>query len=81
MICSKPKLADELKFIKTLLKNRHPKYVITNTIKYKCLQFSIKPKFGPERRPVYIRLLWIGNASIQLIEQIKKIHQLLFQFG
>ena len=41
MICAKPKLANNLDFIKkTLLKNRYPKDVITNTIRYKCLQFS-----------------------------------------
>ena len=50
MICTKVKFADEFDFIKTtLLKNELPKDVITNTIRYKCMQFSTKPKFGPER--------------------------------
>ena len=71
MIWSKPKLTDELDFIKkTLLKNGYPQDVITNTIKYKCQQFATKPKFGPEKCPVYLRLPWIGNASMQLIVQI-----------
>ena len=68
MICSKPKLADELDFIKkTLLKIEYPEDVITNTIKYKSLQFSTKPKFELEKWSVYVRLPWIGNPSIQLI--------------
>ena len=72
MICSKPKLTDEIEFIKkTLLKNEYPENKITNTIKYKCQQFSTRPKWGPERYPVYLRLPWIGNASMQQIEQIK----------
>ena len=65
IICSKPKLTDELKFIKkTLLKNEFPKDVITNTIKYKSLQFSNKPKFRSDGCPVYLRLLWISNTSM-----------------
>ena len=81
LICSKPKLANELDFIKmTLLKNGYPEVTITNTIRYKCLQFSIKPNFGPERCPLYLRLLWHGKASMQLLEQIKSC-QPLFQFS
>ena len=39
MISSKLKLANELDFIKkTLLKNGNPEDIITNTIKYKCLE-------------------------------------------
>ena len=56
MICSKPKLADELEFImNTLLENGYLKDLITNTIKYKGLQFSTKPKFGLERCLIYLR--------------------------
>ena len=73
MRCSKPKLGDELNFIKkTLLKNGYPEDVITNPIKYKCLQFSTKPKFRPEKSLVYLKLPWIGNAIMQLLEQIKR---------
>ena len=32
----------------------------------------ISLKFRPERCSVYLRLLWIGNTSIQLLEQIKR---------
>ena len=53
-------------------KKGYPKDVITKTIKYKYKQFSTKLKFGPERCPVYLRLPWIGKASVQLIEQIKR---------
>ena len=63
-----PKFADELDFIKKiLLKNGYP-----DTIIYKCLQFSTKPKLGPERCPLYLRLPWIGNTSNQLKEKIKR---------
>ena len=46
--------------------------VITNTIKYKCLQFFTKPEFGPENCLVYLRLPRIGNASMQFLEPIKR---------
>ena len=66
MICSKSKHV-ELKFIKKTVEN-----LIFNIIKYKYLQFSTKPKFRPEKFSVYlIRLLWISNASMQQIEQIR----------
>ena len=73
MICSKPKLADEFHFIKkTFLKNGYTDDVITNTIKYKWLQISTKPKSRPERHTVYLRLPWIDNATMQIREQIKR---------
>ena len=73
MICFKPKLAYELDFIKkTLLKNGYPEDVITYTIKSECLRFSTKPELGPERCLVYLKLPWIGNVSMQLLEQIKR---------
>ena len=36
------------------------------------MQFSANAKFGPEKCPVYLKLPWIGYASLQLIEQIKR---------
>ena len=60
-------------FIKsTLLKNGYSEDKITSTIRYKCMQFSANTKFGPEKYPVYLKLLWIGNPSTQLIEQVKR---------
>ena len=74
MICFKTNLTDELKFIKKAsLKNGYPEDVITYIIKYRCLQFSTKLKFGPGRCPIYLRLPWIDNASMQLIEQVKNL--------
>ena len=58
--------------ITTTMKNGYPEDIITTTIRYKCMQFSSKPKFGPERYPVYLKLPWIGNASMQLLKQIKR---------
>ena len=73
MICSKQKLADDLKCIKTtLLKNGYPEDIITTTIRYKFMQFSTNLKFWSERCPVYLRLPWIGNASLRLLKQIKR---------
>ena len=45
---------------------------------YKCMQFSSKPKFGPERCPVFIRIIQNRHAPMQLLEQIKRsvIHRL-----
>ena len=73
VFCSKTKLVDELDFIKkTLLKNRYPEDVITNKIKYTCLKFSTKPKFRQKRYPVYLKLPYIGNASLQRLQQINR---------
>ena len=36
------------------------------------MQFSSKPEFEPERCPVYLKLPWKGNASMQLLEQMKR---------
>ena len=73
MICSEPKLADKHEFLKkTLLRNGYPENVITNTMKYKCRQFFSKLKCEPERFLGFLRLPWIGNASMQLLEQIKR---------
>ena len=33
---------------------------------------SSKPKLGPERCPVYLKLLWIGNTYMELLEKIKR---------
>ena len=65
MICSKPKLANEIhSTIKTLLKNGYPDDVIPNTITYKCLLFSTKTKFGPEWFLEYLKLPLIFNVSM-----------------
>ena len=68
-----PKLTDELKFIKTTwLKNGYPKDIITTTIIYKYLQFSVNPEFGPDKCPVDLKLPGIGNVFMGLIKQIKR---------
>ena len=73
MICSKSKLANELEYFKlTLLRNGYPEEVITSIIRRRCTQPSSKPKFGPERCPVCLQLLWIGTASTPLLKQIKR---------
>ena len=71
MICPKPIFADELNSIKIiLLKNGYPEGIINTTIRYKCMQFSNNLKYGPEKCLVYLKLPCIGNASMQLIEQM-----------
>ena len=73
MIFSKPKLTDELNYIKMIfLKKGYFEDMIITTIRYKCMQFSAKRKFGPESCPVNLKLLWTGNAAMQLLEQIKR---------
>ena len=54
------------------MKNRYPENIISFIIQHKGLQFSTKPKCASKRCPAYLRLLWIGNASIQRLKQIKK---------
>ena len=45
---------------------------ITSTIRNQWTQLSSKSKFGPERCPVYLKMLWISTDSIQVLEQIKR---------
>ena len=72
MICSKIKLSNVLNFDQTtLLNNGYAEDIITSTIKYKYQHVSTKRKFGQEKCPEYLRLTWISNILIQLLEGIK----------
>ena len=66
------KLNDEIKHIKNvLLDNGYPESIIDCNISKKIAQFSMPKRFGPEKCPVYLRVLWIGKASIGLDKNVK----------
>ena len=67
MICTKSKLNEEIKHIKNiLLDNGNPESIIDCNISKKIAQFYMPKQFGPEKCPVYLRVPWIGKASISL---------------
>ena len=73
MICTKSKLNEEIKHIKNiLLDNGYPESIIDSNISNKIAQFSMPKRFGPEKCPVYLRVLWIGKASIDLDKNVKR---------
>ena len=37
----------------------------------KMKQFQALSKFGPEKGPVYLRLLWLGSVSTRFEKQVK----------
>jgi len=45
--------------------------VIKTSISKKIQQFKAPVKFGPEKCPVYLRLLYIGPTSTKFEKQIK----------
>ena len=72
MICPKSKLNEEIKHIKNiLLDNGYPESIIDCNISKKIAQFSMSKRFGPEKCPVYLRVPWIGKASIGLDKNVK----------
>ena len=74
MICTKSKLNEEIKHIKNiLLDNGYPESIIDCNISKKIAQFSMPKRFGPEKCPVYLRVPWIGKASIGLDNTSKRL--------
>ena len=64
MICTKRRLNEEMERIKEiLLDNGHPKNVVNVQIAKKIALFCTLKQFGPEKCPVYLRVLWIGKKS------------------
>ena len=58
MICTKRTLNEKIELIKKIvLDNGYPKNVINAQIAKKIAEFSTLRRFGPEKRPVYLRVL------------------------
>ena len=72
MICTKSKLNEEIKHIKNiLLDNGYPESIIDSNISKKIAPFFMPKRFGPEKYPMYLRVPWIGKASIGLYKNVK----------
>ena len=79
MICTKPGLNGEIEWIKKiLLDSGYPKKVINAQIAKKIAQFSTLKRFGPEKRPVWLRVPWIGKPSTNLEKKSKHRGKLLW---
>ena len=64
IISSKSKLQHELENISSILRNNgYPESIIQTTISKKIALFIRKPKEGPQKCPVYLKLLRIGKIS------------------
>ena len=73
MICSKNKLGSELDTIKRILiENGYPENVTSACIREKVATFVSNKRFGSEKCPVYLRIPWIGDISLNYENQIKK---------
>ena len=71
VIYTKRRLNREIERIKKiLLNNGYPITVVNIQIVKKIIQFSLK-RFGPEKRPVYLRVPCIGKPSTNLEKEIK----------
>ena len=72
MICSKSKLQHELENISSILRNNgYPESIIQITMSKKIALFNRKPKEGPQKCPVYLKLPWIGKISLNFEKQTK----------
>ena len=72
MIRSKSKLQHELENISSILrKNGYPESIIQINISKKIALFNRKPKEGPQKCPVYLKLPWIGKISLNFEKQTK----------
>ena len=72
MICTKSRFNEEIEWIKKiLLDNGYPENIINTQITKKIAQFSTFKRFGPEKCPVYLRVLWIGKPSTNLKKEVK----------
>ena len=72
MICSKSKLQHELENISSILRNNgYPESITQITMSKKIGLFNRKPNKGPQKCPVYLKLLWIGKISLNFEKRIK----------
>ena len=71
-MCSPERFPSELGKIKCILQaNGYPEHAIKSFMAKKMKQFHALPKFGRERCPVCLRLLWLGSASTRFKKQVK----------
>ena len=73
LIFSKTELGRELDKIKQLLiENGYPAVVLLSCINQKLANVAAEKPFGPEKCPVCLKLLWIGNVSSEFEDQVSK---------
>lgn len=71
-ICSPCMLAQELENVRKLLQeNGYPILVVNSIMKRKLASFETLPMYGPQKCPVYLRLPWIGQQSIEVSKLVK----------
>ena len=81
MIRSKRRLNGEIKRIKNIcLDNGYPENVVNAQIAKKIAQFSTLKRFGPEKCPVYLRVLWMGKPFTNLKKEVKTDVESCFGF-
>ena len=71
-MCSPVHLADKISNIKKIfLDNGFPEHVVNVCISNKITSMLVEPNFGPRKCPIYVRLPWKGQISLQFDRQIK----------
>ena len=72
MICWKSKLQHKLENISFVVRNNgYPESILQITMSKKIGLFNRKPKEGPQKCPVYLKLPWIGKTSLNFEKQTK----------
>ena len=60
--------------------NGYPADVLLSCINQKLANFAAEQAFGPEKCSLYVKLHWIGNASLKFQNQINKAITSCFHF-
>ena len=80
LIYSKSKLQRDLENISFILWNiRCVESIIQITMSKKIALFNRKPKEGPQKCPVYLKLPWIGKISLNFEKQTKTVINRCYQ--
>ena len=56
---------------KILLDNSYPEDVIKQQISQITASFSTPKPFGPDKCPIYLKVLWMGEPSTKLSSEVK----------
>lgn len=71
-LCSPIHLAKEISNIRNIfVDNGFPEHVVNACISSKVASLTTQQKYGPRKCPIYVRLPWKGQVSIQFERQIK----------
>ena len=72
-ICSSSNLSAELQKIRRIFEeNGYPSSIVNDQIHRKMSQFNTVKTFGPLKKPMYLRLPYMGPTSEQMIKNVRE---------